>query len=834
MNTWNTPQPSRMRALVLAAALGVGLPGGAPAQEAPAVGWSLDVTNSEILKRIDPAVVKDLSMEVRDGALRLIRDPRRHTGGTNFDINFPKGFRLQSFPILEIKWDTGPSDSGTAVVAPQLSATVRPEELPYISNLNIEAYIEPDQEGGRLGWFDVWDGNVRRNIYDESDANLIRRLMPDAGFADARSATRLKRLGLRFNVSKQGSAACEIRITKLILRKFSAAEKERLEPRIAPLRDYEPPPVPERLRNTFFFGAGGQADFVGGWAGLYDEFARNHFNANTLSGTPYSTDIFDKARMAEARGVMIIQGAHIGYPPDGTGGFGGESPYADLVNMYQDTREGRGPKAARAAAARLIDAAKGFPAIVGWDLIDEPGIELYVGVAGMKKIFGDLDPERLCMHNHYRVPTCLYFERFATINMTDMYPAAHAGSDGPWPVAGWCRAISQASDKPQWYWVQAAYGYETPEMYRLMAYLALQNDVKGIWHYHYGHGGHKCMADLIGNLLPVGKEAAALGGRLLPVGPLLVPARVRWKQPVTVVTSGGGDKPISATAMCDPKSGPKDGPLFVVAVNEDVAHPGRNMLSQKEQSGIATLPAAFVGADRAVYDLFALREVAAAGSREFEIATLRPGDGRVYLLGTAAQFADARKQIVGNRVNEMLRVQGADREIAKNWGLWWAVDHFDRDAAEARRLAGAGSFDLAEAKAAEAGKRLLETMHQSEKLRLTGAALASAKATLGEAIEAVFGSAHIYGFWNKPGHWTRPPAPYDGKPTIKEEHVPTLEPLLRRYSQIRHDYLTGRCGGPELDFRVASEGLVAAARALEADARVYVEGLRAAGANPSP
>lgn len=105
------------------------------------------------------------------------------------------------------------------------------------------------------------------------------------------------------------------------------------------------------------------------------------------------------------------------------------------------------------------------------------------------------------------------------------------------------------------------------------------------------------------------------------------------------------------------------------------------------------------------------------------------------------------------------------------------------------------------------------------------------KRPLRRAVRARFAS---YALWNKPGHWTRPPAPYDGKPTIKEEHVPTLEPLLRRYSQIRHDYLTGRCGGPELDFRVASEGLVAAARALEAEARVYVEGLRAAGANPSP
>jgi len=808
--------------VVLVAALCAALATVSHAQEKPPVGWALDVTNSDILKRIDAGVVKDLSMEVRDGALRLIPDPKKHTGPVSFNINFPESFDLKNFPILEVKWEKGP---GVAVVAPELSATVRPEELPHISALNIEAYIEPDQKGGRLGWFDVWMPQARRNIYDPSDANLVLRLMPDAGFADARSASKLKRLGLHFSVGGEGSGPCEIRITKMILRSFSAREKKLLEPRVAPLREYEPPPVPERLRNTFFFGAGGQQDFVGGWAGLYDEFARAHFNANTLSGTPYSTDVFHKARMAEPRGIMVIQGAHLGYPPDGTGGFGGDSPYADFVNMYQDTRESRGPKAAREAAARLIEKAKGHSAIVGWDLIDEPGNELYVGVAGMKRIFDELDPERLCVHNHYRVHTCLYFERFATVNWTDMYPAWHPGAEGPWAVAGWCRAISQASSKPQWYWVLTAGGYETPEMYRLMTYLALQNDVKGIWHYHYGYGAHKCMTDLVGNLFPVGKEVSALGERLLPVAPLLLPARVRWDQPVNVETSGGGDKPISATAMCDPDAKPGAAPAYLVVVNEDVAHPGRNMLSQKEQSGVATLPTFFVKADRAVYDLYSLKQVAPPGSSKFQIETLRPGDGRIYMLGTSAQFAATKKQIVINRVNEMLRVQGADREIAKNWGLWWAVEQFDKDAAEARSLAGAGSYDLAEANAVEAGKRLLETMHKSEKLRQTAESLASAKETLGRAIDFVFGPAHIYGFWDKPGSYRKPNSDF-GEPTIKEERVKSLEPLLRRYSRIRHDYLMGRCGGPELDFRAASVELAESAQSIEADVRAYADTLR--------
>jgi len=61
---------------------------------------------------------------------------------------------------------------------------------------------------------------------------------------------------------------------------------------------------------------------------------------------------------------------------------------------------------------------------------------------------------------------------------------------------------------------------------------------------------------------------------------------------------------------------------------------------------------------------------------------------------------------------------------------------------------------------------------------------------------------------------------------LKEEHVKSLEPLLRRYSQIRHDYLMGRCGGPELDFRAASARIAESAQSLEADVRTYADRLR--------
>ena len=57
------------------------------AQEQPTVGWALDVASPDILRQIDEGAVKDLAMEVRDGALRLTRDPQKHTGAVSFNIN---------------------------------------------------------------------------------------------------------------------------------------------------------------------------------------------------------------------------------------------------------------------------------------------------------------------------------------------------------------------------------------------------------------------------------------------------------------------------------------------------------------------------------------------------------------------------------------------------------------------------------------------------------------------------------------------------------------------------------------------------------------------------
>jgi len=68
------------------------------AENGPTVGWALDVTNSGILSQIDESAVKDLSMEVRDGVLRLARDPQKHPGAISFAIDFPRPINLRTYP----------------------------------------------------------------------------------------------------------------------------------------------------------------------------------------------------------------------------------------------------------------------------------------------------------------------------------------------------------------------------------------------------------------------------------------------------------------------------------------------------------------------------------------------------------------------------------------------------------------------------------------------------------------------------------------------------------------------------------------------------------------
>jgi len=78
----------------------------------------------------------------------------------------------------------------------------------------------------------------------------------------------------------------------------------------------------------------------------------------------------------------------------------------------------------------------------------------------------------------------------------------------------------------------------------------------------------------------------------------------------------------------------------------------------------------------------------------FKVTDLVPGDGRVYYVGTPAQFDAIKNTIVKNRALEMLRVANLDRLVAERWGV--DVSAIDAQFEKARGAADRGDASEAE------------------------------------------------------------------------------------------------------------------------------------------
>jgi len=736
----------------------------------PSVAWELNLSDSSILGQLKERIPQNLDMDVRDGILRITGDlksgqPWENLGSIAFTFTFPEPFDLTEHPVLEVQWRSNRPTPGNLLIQPRIEPEAK-------DGITLGAYYYTGT-GGKDQW-----------------VTHASRLFPDVGFPSERSATRLKHVTIRGYPSGQDLGVYTFEIKSIKLRALNKKEREELEVRAAPLRAHQAPPVPERFRNTFLYATCHIAPYVGGWEGFFDELARAHINGMEGPGQWYA-DMVHVARAAESAGIMLFPWVWA-------------SP-----GQYEGTWQTAGPDQARMSAARQVKAAEGLSAIAGWFIADEPSLDHYLGVAGIKDIYDKLDPDRVAIHVHFNPDRIKYFDRFSTIINSDCYPL-QKGKRDPWAIAEWCREIDGFSSKPHWLWPQAfgnpdpdakeGYHLPTAEEFRLMMYLALANGVKGFVLFDYYHPQWMALADKVGNLTPIGTEAAAIGRELLAVGPLLLQARGIYDPTIAVESTGNAAHGVSIGAMGNPQTGP----LFLVAVNEDL---------KVEQGGRAHLPKLFAQPGRALYDLYALTQIAPAGSNAFHVAPLPPGDGRIYMLATGQQFAAAEKQLVTNRVNEMLRIQRADREIAKNWGAYDAVEQHHKDTEEVRRLLDARSYSSAEEKAIAAGKTLQDAMSKISypvELRDVSEALAGAKKALGELDRTIHRGYHA-----------RSQQPREGM----EHKVEPFEALCHRYSRVRHDYLKGRYGGPWTDFREGAKEIRSAAQTLLTDVRTFAEEL---------
>ena len=598
--------------------------------------------------------------------------------------------------------------------------------------------------------------------------------------------TPVKVLGVRLELgAADAKAPAAIELDYIRVRELTEDEYAVQIERAAPLRGYEPAPLPARLRYTFVFGVCHAAAYAGGWEGYFDELARAHINAHFGMGS-WHADMTHVARAAAPRGIMLF-------------------PYSSATpTQYEGTWATAGPEQAWDTAAEQARAARELPAIAGWFLADEPSVQKLLGVAGIKRIYDKLTPELLGAYVHFSLDRIKYFDRFTTVVMSDHYPIREHKRD-PWDVAEWCRRIDEFSTQPHWYWPQVFadfpwhrsmpryhnYAGPTPAELRLMLYLALANGTKGFVLFDYAHEQWIGVADQLGNLSPLGKEVAAIGQQWLAVCPLLLEAEVLYEPVIATQGATDPEHEISVRAMGDPEAGP----LFLVVVNESI---------EREQQARAQLPEAWVSADRGVYDLYRLTAAGAAGRAEFAVAPLAPGDGRIYLLGSEAQFAAARIRILSRRAEEMLRVQGADRELARNWNVPF-VKEYDRTVAHVRERLDTLDVEDALEEAGAAGAALGQAMAKTTELAVARQSLAVVKTLLGDLNLRIHIGAQ---------------QPRDGF----EDAVAPYEEFCRRYNRGRSDLMNGR-GGPWKDSRTGAKRVQATAAALHRELQAFADAL---------
>lgn len=644
----------------------------------------------------------------------------------------PLDISIKDYPFLEIRWRVPKEkdiENINHIIVYRMELTEGAEER--------TAYIHPP-----IGKNGAW--RVDRI-----------RLAPDSSFPGPYTPRKIVGIHIILNgVGLQGPVGVEVDYIRLC--GFTPEEAEKDKERVELFAGYTPPPIPERWRTFFPYGVyhlHSGLEFQGGWEGVLDHAARAHMNFEIATGH-WQADYREVAAAGEPLGFNFLF----------------FSQGCEPVRLENDWGGQGGIEAIKKNIEKHIVPLKDVPNIMGWFIVDEPYDKFLYGVAGVKRLLEAKDPDRLAFVTMNSLGGARYYERFSTIVWTDRYPLEGQTRD-PWMIADWCRGVSAFSDRPHWFGGPQAFGSNdeyrvqtrtyllpTVEEFRVMFYLALAKGVKGFAIFNwmgsrYGTG----LVDKVGNPNPIMKEVPKIGEKLLSIGPLLLEARPILEHSARVETQGDGEHGVSVGAMGDAETGP----VFLVPVNEDLA---------ARQGARVVLDDAWVAPERAAYDLYGLKRVAEVGTQGFAVETLDPGEGRIYMLATEKQFADAREAIRVNAIQEKLRVQQADRVIAERWGL--PLEEYQARVGNARKHLAAGEIDQAERDCASAAEVLANLMEGDAALAGCRETLLSVRKELGKALKMVYAGKEIV----RPG---------------QEEHVEPLEELCKRYGGLRGKYVRG-------------------------------------------
>ena len=503
------------------------------------------------------------------------------------------------------------------------------------------------------------------------------RLFPDEAIPEAWRPQAL--VGLSIKVHCKHPA--ELEIDWMRLREFSATEQER-EGQWLSMTSDGPLAEPAVLREFFPFGMYDDSSDIGEHhlthRHVFDVMARHHLNYKqsaflhihdgslTLGPTPKAAEQTGMRMSARVRPILH----HFGQG---------------------------GPDAAEAYVKPWVDAIAGDRAVIGYDIGDERPILDFWPAAGAARVLARLDTTRFSSLTfaHFQPANIQAYKPHLCLYLSDNYPLGFGKS--PDYLYEWCYKVAKESNNKRHWIVLQTFGDSRSRQWRpgailpnvaqlrLMTYGSIAGGARGIIYYNFNWDRAETVADQwcnpLNNLL---EEISRLGELLIPIGRRLLDAEVDFE---TVVRTDNEDRVIVGVLHA-----PGRDVHYLVVVNRNVS---------ASESATLELPAAWQ--DRKVLDLRSLKD-----ATDKSQVSLLPGDGHIYMIGSAEQCRAEADAIRANRIEESLRVMTPDISTAKSWELDISqVLHLQEIARNA--LQQEGGLELGGENARKAGE-LLETL----------------------------------------------------------------------------------------------------------------------------
>ncbi len=226
--------------------------------------------------------------------------------------------------------------------------------------------------------------------------------------------------------------------------------------------------------------------------------------------------------------------------------------------------------------------------------------------------------------------------------------------------------ITQATGRPVWMVLQACSFRDflvapTPAELRQMTHMALANGAKGLFYFLYNYRPYwirneyeQSLVDVWLNAGPLWKEVGTMGKRLSAIGPLLLGASPVHPAARSIIVRDSSK--IEWSVLRDPKSDID----FVIVYNRDTASPVKTEVTIQEG----------VLGKRQIFDLYEVIDTKKTKPLSFQFPVqLLPGDGKIMILCTDAQFRDITRKLMGTRFMIERSILKQEMRHMSLWGI---------------------------------------------------------------------------------------------------------------------------------------------------------------------